>query len=148
MAIIINGIKRHNKRDVVSILLTILANINDLNLVLSKIFLPCQVFIKAWPKHAEIDTDKAINNDIIEKPEYSEKEFRPSSNNLTINTLECIEPIPSPKAHPFGGEARKDTTLGLPSINNTKADSEREINIIKELIVKILRLKFNNSNNT
>jgi hypothetical protein len=95
-----------------------------------------------------MDTDKAITSEIMEKPEYSEKEFRPSSNNLTINTLECIDPIPSPKAQPFGGDARNATTLGLPRMNSTKADSEIEISIIKELIVNRLRLKFNTSNNT
>ena len=56
--------------------------------------------------------------------------------------------MPRPNAHPLGGEARSATTLGLPRINNTNADSEREINTIKALIVYIFRLKFNISNNT
>ena len=87
-----------------------------------------------------------IENNV--NPEYSEKEFNPSSKSLTINTLECIDPMPRPKAHPLGGEARSATTLGLPRMNNTNEVSEREINTIKALIVKIFRLKFKISNST
>ena len=52
-----------------------------------------------------------------------------------MRTLECIEPIPKPSAHPFGGDALNATTLGLPRMNKTNDDSEIDINIANEIKV-------------
>ena len=88
---------------------------------------PCHVDGRDWPKLERIEIANAKDTEVRANTEKLEiKRF--GSNSRTMRYAACIDPKPSPRAHPNGGDARIEETPGLPRRNRTNEDSRAPIN--------------------
>jgi len=107
-------------------------------LLASNTFAPCHEAGSAWPRLDVIDMAKARSILNGFRPEYSEY-ANSVSNSLTMSTHACMEPIPRPRAQPYGGEPLRATTLGLAMRNITNAASAAPINRATRLTLMMFR---------